>query len=183
MGWTTASHWRSYKHVMDYVTQPSDYVANGVRIRHTCLAKCRRGSVLWSVWRRTNAAPAAGVFETTHYIACHLIKSFGKEEGFGYKDMDESVHPYYYTCPLKYLDMAPVACQEWRDKVIAHHAINNMALKPGLIVGLRDSVLPAVAVFTPGKSVFVGKSRDGQVFRVPRRFLTGQTFETWPENA
>jgi len=46
-----------------------------------------------------------------------------KSEGeWGYKGMDESVHPLYYSCPLKYLDMAPeVTNQEWRDKVRAYH--------------------------------------------------------------
>jgi hypothetical protein len=40
---------------------------------------------------------------------------------WGYKDLDESSHPYYYDCPVKWLDEAPVANQAWRDGVHAHY--------------------------------------------------------------
>jgi hypothetical protein len=32
------------------------------------------------------------------------------------------VHPYYYSCPLRYLDMAPVQSFEWRERVHRFHA-------------------------------------------------------------
>jgi hypothetical protein len=54
------------------------------------------------------------------YIGCHLLESSGGE--WGYKSLDESVHPYYYSCPLRYLDMAPVRSSEWREGVRAYHA-------------------------------------------------------------
>jgi hypothetical protein len=39
---------------------------------------------------------------------------------WGYKDLDESSHPYYYDVPLDWLDKAPVANQAWRDGVHAN---------------------------------------------------------------
>lgn len=39
---------------------------------------------------------------------------------WGYKDLDESMHPYYYDCPVEWLDKAPVASQPWRDGVMAN---------------------------------------------------------------
>jgi hypothetical protein len=42
-----------------------------------------------------------------------------KKGTWGYKDMDESIHPYYYDCPIDWLDKAPVLSQPWRDGVHA----------------------------------------------------------------
>ena len=43
----------------------------------------------------------------------------------GIKDMEETAHPYYYSCPLKYLNMVPIdrfgGNAKWREEVIAHH--------------------------------------------------------------
>src|SRR5574337_719100 len=61
---------------------------------------------------------AAG--ESVCYIGCHLLESSGGD--WGYKSLDESVHPYYYSCPLRYLDMAPVQSPEWRERVHRFHA-------------------------------------------------------------
>lgn len=50
-------------------------------------------------------------------IVFYLMEKHGT---WGYKDMDESMHPYYYDCPLAWLDKAPVANQAWRDGVHAN---------------------------------------------------------------
>ena len=81
------------------------------------------GDVLWTVVRVT--AKQAGVMglaagESVCYIGCHLLESSGGD--WGYKSLDESVHPYYYSCPLRYLDMAPVQSSEWRERVHRFHA-------------------------------------------------------------
>ena len=46
-------------------------------------------------------------------LECHLGQ-------WGYKAMGEFVHPFYYDCPVRFFKLAPVRCQEWRDKVVAH---------------------------------------------------------------
>ena len=81
------------------------------------------GDVLWTVVRIT--ARQAGVMglaagESVFHIGCHLLESAGGH--WGYKSLDESVHPYYYACPLRYLDMAPVRSPEWRERVHRFHA-------------------------------------------------------------
>ena len=81
-----------------------------------CLAYCTRGNVLWTVWE--NYQKSTGTFERC--IVCVLMQS--SSDGWGYKDMDEGMHPYYYTCPLKYLRMVPqVASKAWRKGVLAYH--------------------------------------------------------------
>jgi len=79
------------------------------------LAHCVRGNVLWSVVECTRAQDNC----VKRYIGCDLLQKSGGE--WGYKGMDESVHPFYYSCPLKYLDMVPDGNREWRDKVRAFH--------------------------------------------------------------
>src|SRR5579859_3292597 len=39
------------------------------------------------------------------WIGVYLLQS--SKEGWGYKAMEEGMHPYFYACPLKYLDMVP----------------------------------------------------------------------------
>lgn len=35
--------------------------------------------------------------------------------------MTESMHPYSYSCPLSYLEMAPVECEAWHEQVRSYH--------------------------------------------------------------
>ena len=92
------------------------------QIRSEVIAHTLRGNVLWSVFRVT--ASKAGVFglkegESTTFIRCDLLK--GSQGEWGYKPLDESMHPYYYSCPLAYLEMAPVRSEAWREGVRAYH--------------------------------------------------------------
>ena len=41
---------------------------------------------------------------------------------WGYKPMDECMHPYWYACPFSFLKLAPVTSQAWRDGVKEYHA-------------------------------------------------------------
>jgi len=81
------------------------------------LAHTLRGNVLWSVveisYKQEPNPPE-------RFIRCDLLQRYG--ERWGFKPMDESWHPYYYTCPLSYLDLAPEKSPEWREKVREYHA-------------------------------------------------------------
>lgn len=116
MGWLF-SH-RSRSELIHYLVQPQDCQAAFVKT----LAYTLRGNVLWSVVKITAKEPnmlnlAAGNFHT--YIGCTLLQRYRNE--WGYKSMDESVHPYYYSCPLSYLERAPTQSAEWRERVRAYH--------------------------------------------------------------
>lgn len=87
---------------------------------------CCKGNVLWRVAVHFNKETQV----TTRYIACDLLSN-SKDYGWGYKDMDESVHPFYYSCPLSYLKDVPVACEEWREKVKLYHAKRTQKLEVG----------------------------------------------------
>jgi len=103
--------------------------AEGVTVATTCLAHCYRGNVysgvLWAVWERRFTKDGAEVQPHERWITCDLLR-YQKDFGWGYKDLDESMHPYYYSCPAKYLDLVPVEIHggnaEWREEVRSHHA-------------------------------------------------------------
>lgn len=97
-------------------------------IKRTCLAKCfkgnvLRGGVLWSV----HEVEYKDGRPSERWIACDLLE-YRKDMGWGYKDMDERMGPFYFSCPLKYLEMVPVdeyprtTNKEWREEVIKYHA-------------------------------------------------------------
>ncbi|HEB0657149.1 TPA: hypothetical protein RY214_003887 [Pseudomonas aeruginosa] len=118
MGWLFSSRTRS--ELIRKLTQPEDQARARVRV----IVHTLRGNVLWSVTEVT--AKAEGVHpdlapgESMRYIRCDLLQCSGGE--WGYKAMDESMAPYYYSCPLRYLDMAKELSPGWREKVRAYHA-------------------------------------------------------------
>jgi len=89
------------------------------------LRHCFRGvafiGVLWTV-RELTYTKDGKTTRTKKYIGCDLLRYSKRDEGWGYKDMEESMHPYYYSCPLGYLELAPVECEDWRVGVRTYHA-------------------------------------------------------------
>jgi len=117
MGWYFSRQTRAQ--LIQELIRPQD----SDRAHSEVIAHTLRGNVLWSVVRVT--AKQAGVLdlaegESTTFIRCDLLQGSGGE--WGHKPLEESMHPYYYTCPLRYLDMAPVRSAEWRDGVRSYHA-------------------------------------------------------------
>lgn len=89
------------------------------------IAHCYRGNVftgvLWAVQHRMLYDAKGQEIAADKFIACYLLQS-DKGRGWGYKVMDESVGPCYYSCPLSYLELAPERNAEWRQQVREHHA-------------------------------------------------------------
>jgi hypothetical protein len=87
------------------------------------IAHALRGNVLWSVVELT--VRQEGVYrdlapgQSRRHIRCDLLQCCDGD--WGYKPMDESMHPFYYSCPLSYLDMAPEQSREWREGVRDYH--------------------------------------------------------------
>ena len=117
MGWYFSRQTRAQ--LIQELIRPQD----SDRAHSEVIAHTLRGNVLWSVVRVT-AKQAGGrdlaEGESTTFIRCDLLQGSGGE--WGHKPLEESMHPYYYTCPLRYLDMAPVRSAEWRDGVRSYHA-------------------------------------------------------------
>jgi len=123
MGWTFVRASRDQL-IQELISPQETVLARSIVIDHAL-----NGKVLWTVVRVT--AKQVGVMnlavgESICYIGCDVLESAGLE--WGYKSLDESVHPYYYSCPLRYLDMAPERCPKWRENVRAYHAWQSQAL-------------------------------------------------------
>ena len=102
--------------------------SDGLLITSRCLAHCYRGGaftgVLWSVWERTFTRIGEVADPTQRWIQCDLLR-YQRDYGWGYKDMEESCGPYYFSCPLKYLRMVPIeqygGNASWRNEVREYH--------------------------------------------------------------
>ncbi|WP_240754701.1 hypothetical protein [Parasulfuritortus cantonensis] len=94
----------------------------------------------------------------------------GKKHGWGYKDLCESMGPYYYTCPLSYLDMVPVANADWRGQVRAWHAARNRKVDVGDVLILEGFAIPQVRIVEKRGRRLTGEYQ-GRFYRVPPRVL------------
>lgn len=107
------------------------------------LAHSVRGNVLYAVGQNfTRTVPETR--EDRFILVVLLRKDRGM--GWGYKDMSESMGPFKYDCPLRYLKMVPVANEKWREGVRAHHEARKKRAKkiePGMVFvfasGFKDS--------------------------------------------
>lgn len=128
MGWTFVRTSRDQL-IRELIAPQETDRAHSTVVDHTL-----NGKVLWTVVRVT--AQQAGVMnlavgESTCYIGCNVME--GSSDRWGYKSLDESVNPYYYSCPLRYLDMAPEQCRKWREGVHAYHAQRRTAKSQALL--------------------------------------------------
>lgn len=113
MGWMFEQD-ATRKDMVKELTAPRE--SGTVTLRH-----CLRGNVLYTLRETLNTATG----KVERWIGVDLLAK-DPSCGWGYKDMDETMGPYYYECPLAYLDEAGetthARAREWREKVRAHHA-------------------------------------------------------------
>jgi hypothetical protein len=175
MGWLFTEG-QSRREMIDRLTKDEGpNVSEGKTYWYKTLARACVGNHLWAVMERTVQAEG-GEKESVKFIALFLMQC-DKGYGWGYKDMTESMHPYYYTCPKAFLDMVPVACQEWRDKVLAYHAKRGVKLAPGDRVRLNEGCKPNELRIISVKPL-VGVTDQGARFRIPRKMIAGKVSET-----
>ena len=128
MGWLYIAGISRRELITDNTTNWERTKEDGTLIKSTCLAHCYRGGVfsgvLWSVWERTFLKDGQPVEQPQRWIVCDLLRYDGGE--WGYKEMEESMHPYFYSCPLGYLNLVPIeqygGNAQWRSLVKQHHA-------------------------------------------------------------
>jgi hypothetical protein len=182
MGWLYSTKWPTRKDLEDHLLEDSR--KTGRYIAHKWV-----GSNFWFVEKMVGDSKPIIVLCLT---GKHKNIGYGSVSGsgYGYKDMTEQMGPYYYDCPLDFLEKAPVACQEWRDKVVAFHENEKRykamkkQLQVGTVILLKDCKIPEVTLtkIKPMRGVY-----GGVTYRISPKILksaeikTNQTIDIEPK--
>lgn len=126
MGWLFRNDLTRKELIAD-ITKDWERQTGEIIVQTECLAKCFRGGfsgVLWAVWERRFIRDGEDAKPRQRWITCDLIE-YRRDSGWGNKMIEESMHPYYYSCPMKYLNMVPIdefgGNADWRAEVKRHH--------------------------------------------------------------
>lgn len=98
----------------------SDCQSTSIKRRALAHEVTREGEywVLWSVAEITaidDSNPYLAKGKTLKLICCDLLGCHGNS--WGVKRLDETASPYYYSCPVYFLDLADEFMPEWREQV------------------------------------------------------------------
>lgn len=131
------------------------------------LAHSLRGNNLWRVIEKPDGE---------RFIALDLLRSGGKDSGWGYKGLCETMGPCEVNCPLYMLDLVPEPKDSefaagWRDRVRAHHANKRTkrTWKEGQRINLfgRQYVLRQPRTTLKGrKNGWIADGADGLRYRI-----------------
>lgn len=145
MGWTFIPGSRRSS-VIEGLLEPQQFERkDGSKVSRKCIAKCFKGSAfagtLYAVFEDTITMPdgTPDLLGSHRWIFVALMQYSRRDEGWGYKDMDESMGPSESKCPLSYFDMVPcpdnVSAKRWRERCRWDREI--VALKTSLNKKLR----------------------------------------------
>jgi len=183
MGWLFSLQWNRRSLIQERIEswntkdREND---NDTYIVATCLKHCYRGNsfsgVLWKVWESNLFHKKTGeLIKTDKWIGCDLLKceNYRGTREWGYKDMEECMGPCYYSCPLSYLEIAPVANEEWRQEVREYHARRNIKLTIGQEIQLREKYSPKLFKIISLKPL-KGESLEGYgIYRLQKKAIAG----------
>ena len=162
MGYT--SGWSSLKSLKDYLLQITKNPTSHLNIiDHKSTNYGRR---LWVAYEYKN--------KSLSFIALYLIGKHSSD--YGYKDMDETMGPSYYDCPLSLINKttgdSSRYSQDWRDQVKAYHQNikNNSVLKDGDVVDVYGEKFKIIE--KRKRSYRAERVKDGKRFRVSPNQIT-----------
>jgi len=132
MGWYYSLNATRTEVINELTSSASMEGKDGGKVERKTLAKSFKGrysGTLYAVHEDTFFKADGSVEKARRWIGVYLFK-FRKDDGWGYKPMEEGMGPFSYSCPLKYLGMVPeVAHQAWRDGVIHYHARRKLGFR------------------------------------------------------
>lgn len=112
MGWM--SGWNSRSELVNHLTDPQKWEKDGQQHELRVVKKCFRGNNLWTIVERFVDGK-----QTDKFIILFMLRRFDQGD-WGYKDVDESMGPVYYNCPVSWLDEVPDPgshATAWREEV------------------------------------------------------------------
>lgn len=168
MGWTSSYSWKTKQDVMDEVLS-STYWGKKINV----LKHSLRGNCLWVLAEHTRE----DLKGKNQFISLFLLS---KNDGcYAYKPMDESCGPYYYNCPLTYIDSVEkhggevdAITRNWRQSVKDYHQnakLKKQAVKslaPGMKLKLYGVVYGLIRKHSGRKGWEVQSLSDGCFYRM-----------------
>lgn len=145
------------------------------------LAHRSMGNRLWFLAQNRSGEHAGRIWIGLTLIDCRHGQA-------AIKNMDESCGPYYFDCPLVFLDRAdpptgPYA-GPWREKVREFHAnrtAKRTAIRPGLRISYGDHTY-VLRCCLGRRGWDVARESDGLIFRMKSRQLGDAAVLPSPEN-
>lgn len=187
MGWTY-TRGQTRAELVTELTETREIDWGDTRVTRVAIDKSLNGSALWVLFEDRDATGTIIVrgvgdaVKVERFIALFLLAS-KRDYGAGYKDMTESMFPYTFSCPLRFLAQAPVASAEWREKVQEWHREQaaqkqaKRALRAGMVIELRNTARPMrVQIVTAGPKI-LGRGEDGVLYRISPRHLGGPVID------
>ena len=107
--------------IIKQVTEVRQYESKGVRYESKAIKKKLVKDVLYALFERHNLTKPQEAPE--RFIMVFLLEKCTDEgfKGWGYKDMDESMHPFYYDCPTSWFKLAKCpneSAEAWRKRCL-----------------------------------------------------------------
>lgn len=113
-----------------------------------------------------------------NFIVCCKLQG-NRCDGWGYKDMDESMHPYMYKCPERILSKSTCQAEgsvKWREECRKLRKENLEASRLLKSVKMYDKVqtkMFGVIEYLYNSGGAVCKNADGKVYRYARKYFVG----------
>ena len=135
MGWFYG--YASCDAIVDELTRPEESATLQRRSLGHLLTYERDQYELWQAVEAVARTDGAESFlkkkgDRAVYIRCDVIN--GRDGDWGYKPLDETVGPSYWSCPMRLLNLAtePIGgcAAEWRAEVRAFHGIRVQGKSP-----------------------------------------------------
>lgn len=134
---------------------------------YLCERHVVRGNIIWSIWNKVEPGKP-----DYRFIQCTLLTK-APDEQWDVRSWDETAGPFYYTCPISFLNDVPepdsIFAREWRQKVRGI-ADTYKCVKAGQWIMLREGCKPPFVKITSktrGRLVCpFGRIRKKQVVRI-----------------
>ena len=154
MGWLIG--WATRKALIEHLCND-----NGVKT----LKRFFSGNDMWTVQETPTG---------DRFICLYKIVG-GRNQDWGYKDIEESMGPYEDSCPLSFLDMVPTPegyAAEFRERCKAAHARKHQRIAVGDVVLLTNGRCYKVTNVERGRIRAYGAGVNPEGFvRIPRKML------------